>query len=178
MAKNMQKKAVFNWSGGKDSALALYKVLARDEYEVISLLTTINTDSKRSSMHGIPAALLQAQAESIGIPIHLIETSPDSGMENYEQAMKVAVEHFTALGVTHFIFGDIFLADVKAYREKQLQEYGITVVEPLWLRTTEQIMEEFLASGLQTIIVTVTADVLEKEFIQRKIDRDFFKTLT
>ena len=170
-------KAVFNWSGGKDSALALYKVLKDEKYEVVALLTTVNSESHRSTMHAIPVSLLEKQAESIGIPLYIVDVVPDGGIGNYEAGMKRAVEYFKNMGATHFIFGDIFLHDVKSYREKQLQPYGIEVVEPLWGKTSEEIMDEFLASGLQTIVVTTMADILDDSYIGRLIDKDFVATL-
>ncbi len=167
------KKAVFNWSGGKDSALALQKILEDKDYEVLSLLTTVNSESNRSSMHAIPLSLLKKQAESIGIPLYMVEITPNSDGETYANAMRKAVGHFKTLGVRHFVFGDIFLHDVKSYREKQLNPYGIEVVEPLWGKSSGEIMNEFLASGLQTIIVTTMADVLDESFIGRRIDEAF-----
>jgi len=173
----MKKKAIFNWSGGKDSALALYKVLLSDEYEVISLLTTVNSKHQRSSMHAIPIALLQEQANSIGIPIHLIEYDPEKEMNGYENCMRQAVEHFKKQGVHHFIFGDIFLHDVRSYRETQLNPYGIEVVEPLWNMKTTEVMQEFLQSGLKTIVVTTTANLLDEKYIGRIIDQSFVDDL-
>lgn len=113
-------KAVFNWSGGKDSAHALLRAMQSGKYEIVALLTTVNRDTHRSTMHGIPTALLQAQADSIGIPLHIVDLTPKGNMEDYGAAMSHAVEHFKAQGVTCFIFGDIFLHDVRKYRERQL----------------------------------------------------------
>jgi uncharacterized protein (TIGR00290 family) len=173
----MKKKAVFNWSGGKDSALALYKVLQSDEYEVISLLTTVNSTNKRSSMHGIPVALLHEQANSIGLPLYLIEYAPEYEMKGYENAMLQAIEHFKKQDVNHFIFGDIYLHNVRSYREKQLNPHGIEVVEPLWNMTTDEVIQHFLQSGLETIIVTTMADLLDEKFIGRLLDLSFIKDL-
>lgn len=173
----MKKKAVFNWSGGKDSALALYKVLQADEYEVISLLTTVNRSNSRSSMHGIPVALLQAQADSLGIPLYILELDPEGEMKGYETSMLRAIEYFKSQGVAHFIFGDIFLHDVRSYRERQLRPHGIEVVEPLWNKTTHETMDEFLQSGLKTIVVTTMADLLDETYIRRLIDRPFVESL-
>ena len=172
-----RKKAVFNWSGGKDSALALQKVMEGNEYEIVSLLTTMNRESRRSSMHAIPLSLLEKQAERIGIPLYVAELLPHGDMRDYEATMQKAVLHFKEQGVTHFIFGDIFLHDVKSYREKQLEPYEIKVVEPLWGKTTVEIMDEFLASGLQTIVVTTMAEVLDRSFIGRRIDAGFVNSL-
>lgn len=170
-------KAVFNWSGGKDSALALQKAIKSEKYNIVALLTTVNKESERSTMHGIPMELLQQQAQSIGIPLHVVELAPKGGMIDYNEAMTKAVEHFKSMDVTHFIFGDIFLHDVKAYREKQLEPLGITVVEPLWGKSSPEIMEEYLQSGLKTVVVTTTASSLGKEWIGRIIDRQFVDEL-
>lgn len=173
----MKKKAVFNWSGGKDSALALQKVLQEEQYEVVALLTTVNHHTGASSMHLIPEELLEAQAASIGIPLRTVRLASEGGLEGYEEAMTEVVEEFKAQGVRHFIFGDILLHDVKAYREKQLHPVGIEVVEPLWDKTTEEVMEEFLASGLQTLVVVTQADVLDERFVGRILNRDFVREL-
>jgi diphthamide synthase (EF-2-diphthine--ammonia ligase) len=106
------KKAVFNWSGGKDSALALQKVLEEKEFEVISLLTTMNAETSKSSMHAVPLEILERQADSVGIPLYTVVSS--TKLKNYDSTMSEAVHHFKVLGVNHFIFGDIFLSDVKA----------------------------------------------------------------
>ena len=108
------KKAVFNWSGGKDSALALQKVLEEKEFEVIALLTTMNEETAKSSMHSIPLEILERQADSIGIPLYAVTSS--TMLKNYEEKIQEAVKHFKEQGVKHFIFGDIFLSDVKIIR--------------------------------------------------------------
>lgn len=171
-----RKKAVFNWSGGKDSALALYKIMQDETYDVVSLLTTVNRHSGRSTMHGIPTSLLMKQAESIGLPLYIVDLTPKGDMIDYETAMNTAVSYFLKQGVHHFVFGDIFLHDVRSYREKQLSPYGITVVEPLWNKTSEQIMDEFLKSGLQTVIVTITEGSVSEALIGCVIDRELIES--
>lgn len=170
-------KAVFNWSGGKDSAHALLRAMESGCYEIVALLTTVNRDTYRSTMHGIPLALLEVQAASIGIPLYIVDLTPKGNMEDYSSAMLQAVQHFKTLGVTHFIFGDIFLHDVRQYREQQLVPHGIEVVEPLWGETSEKVMEDFLLSGLKTIIVTTMADGLGVTAIGKLIDRNFVASL-
>lgn len=172
-----RKKTVFNWSGGKDSALALHLLLQDDSYEVISLLTTVDKEASRSSMHDIPLSLLHRQAESIGLPLYTVELLTRSGMADYGEAMLRAVEHFKAQGATHFAFGDIFLYDVKSYRESKLGPQGIEVVEPLWGLNSEEVMAKFLASGLETVIVTTNADILGEAYIGRKIDAGLIASL-
>lgn len=171
-------KAVFNWSGGKDSAHALLRAIETGCYEIVALLTTVNRDTHRSTMHGIPLPLLEKQAASIGIPLYIVDLTPKGNMEDYSSAMSQAVLHFKALGVTHFIFGDIFLHDVRRYREQQLAPYDIKVVEPLWGQPSEKVMEDFLSSGLKTIIVTTMADGLGAAAIGKLIDREFVSSLS
>lgn len=170
-------KAVFNWSGGKDSAHALLRAMQSGKYEIVALLTTVNRDTHRSTMHGIPTALLQAQADSIGIPLHIVDLTPKGNMEDYGAAMSHAVEHFKAQGVTCFIFGDIFLHDVRKYRERQLAPHGIGVAEPLWGESSGGVMHDFLASGLRTVIVTTMADSLGADAVGREIDPAFMASL-
>ena len=170
-------KAVFNWSGGKDSAHALLRVFEEGRYEVVALLTTVNRDTQRSTMHALPVALLERQAQAIGIPLYVVDLTPKGNMEDYSSAMERAAKHFRDQGIRHFIFGDIFLHDVRSYREKQLAPLGIEVVEPLWGKSSAQVIEEFLQTDLQTIVVTTTASVLGREAIGRSIDRDFISSL-
>ena len=141
-------KAVFNWSGGKDSALALLTALRSEKYDVVSLLTTVSGADGRSTMHAIPERVLRAQAASIGIPLCTVNVTPGGEPEHDTHAMRLAAERFRAQGVTRFIFGDIFLHDVRTYREERLRPYGIEVVEPLWELSPQEAMEAFLASDL------------------------------
>lgn len=175
--KTKRIKAVFNWSGGKDSAHALLRAQQSDAYEIVALLTTVNRLTHRSTMHGIPLSLLKVQADSIGIPLYVVDLTPKGNMEDYGAAMSRAVEHFKAQGVTHFIFGDIFLHDVRKYREDQLAPHGIDVVEPLWGKASEEVIADFLKSGLRTVIVTTMADGFGEATIGREIDREFIDSL-
>lgn len=167
---NHKPKAVFNWSGGKDSALALQQTLQTNQLEVVSLLTTINEATSLSSIHGIPLEILHQQADSIGIPLYTVSLSPD--LKEYDRKMEEAVVHFTKQGVTHFIFGDIFLSDVKAYRENKLNPFGIEVVEPLWNKTSKAIIAEFLQSGIKTKIIVTQADKLDATYVGKELDSD------
>ena len=160
---NIRKKAVFNWSGGKDSALALYKVLQQNQFDVVALLTTVNEETELSSMHAIPHSLLLKQAESIGIPLYPVFLPKH--LQIYEQRMKDAANHFKAQGIEHFIFGDIYLTDVRKYREDRLHPLGIEVVEPLWNPNSNEVMQDFLASGIKTQIIVTDASKLGKAFI-------------
>lgn len=165
-----RKKAVFNWSGGKDSALALQKVLQEDVFDVVSLLTTINEETLTSSIHSIPVELLKRQADSIGIPLYTVLFAKD--LANYDDKMRETVDHFKRLDVTHFIFGDIFLADIKTYRENKLNPLEIEVVEPLWNKSSAEIMDDFIKSGIKSKIIVAQADKLDETFIGKDLDQN------
>lgn len=167
-----KKKAVFNWSGGKDSALALQMILNADEFEVIALLTTVYEETLKSSMHGIPLELLNRQAESIGIQLCPVYLDPNGRSEQME---KIVLD-YKEQGVTHFVFGDIFLEDIKAYRESKLNPHGIEVVEPLWGKTSEEVMEAFFASGIQSKIIVTQADKLDETYIGKDLSPDLIAT--
>lgn len=164
------KKAVFNWSGGKDSALALQKVILEKEFDVIALLTTIDREANASTLHAIPVHLLQAQADSLGIPLYIVKLN--SKLQDDEQEMLKAINHFKTLGVSHFIFGDIFLDYVKTYREEKLNPFGIEVVMPLWGKTSEEVIAEYLESGIEAKIIVTDASKLDENFIGKKLTPD------
>ena len=166
-----------NWSGGKDAAHALWRVMQSGEYEVVALLTTTNRETRLSTMHNLPTALLQAQSESIGIPLDLVELKPAGNLQDYTATMEKVLQKYQALGVTHFIYGDIFLHDIRKYRETTLAPYGITLVEPLWGPSSRDIIEAYLDTGLQTIIVTTEETGLGMGAIGKKIDREFIQSL-
>ncbi|MBX2950402.1 MAG: adenine nucleotide alpha hydrolase [Crocinitomicaceae bacterium] len=161
----VKKKAVFNWSGGKDSALALSMVLNDDAFEVVALLTTVYAATSKSLMHGIPLELLTRQAESIGIPLQPVYLDADGRSDR----MEAIVMKYKEQGVTHFVFGDIFLEDIKAYRESKLHPYGIEVVEPLWGKTSEEVMNAFFATGIRSTIVVTQADKLDETYIGKDL---------
>lgn len=170
-------KAFFNWSGGKDSALALYHAQKNGLYSVEKLLTNINGKHRRISMHGVGEELLEQQAESIGLPLQKIILSEEPSMQEYEQQMKKNLMALKKESFTHAIFGDIFLEDLKAYREKQLATIGLTATFPIWKRDSIELIHEFIDLGFKTILVCIKADLLPKEFAGRVIDRDFLKDL-
>ncbi len=173
----MKRKTYFNWSSGKDSALALYKMQQQPEYEVDLLVTTTNKDFGRVSMHGLREELLQKQAVAIGLPLQTIPFSAEVTMDAYSEIMKKAMQRLTTKGYTHGVFGDIFLEDLKAYRDGKLAEVGITGVYPLWKQDTKKLMQEFLSLGFKAITVCVNAKLLGKEFVGRVIDQPFIDDL-
>jgi uncharacterized protein (TIGR00290 family) len=170
-------KAFFNWSGGKDSALALYHAQNSGLFSVEKLLTNINGKHRRISMHGVREELLEQQAKSIGLPLQKIILPEEPSMQEYEQKMKDNLLALKKENFTHAIFGDIFLEDLKAYREKQLATIGLTAAFPIWKRDSIELIQEFIDLGFKTILVCIKADLLPKEFAGRIIDRDFLKDL-
>ncbi|MBD3904689.1 diphthine--ammonia ligase [Chryseobacterium sp. Ch-15] len=173
----MKPKALFNWSSGKDSALALYKTLKEDQFEVITLLTSINKEFQRISMHGVHVSLLEKQAESLGFPLIKMEIPKEPSMEEYSEIMSKTMNEIKSQGVTHSIFGDIFLEDLRKYRENQLQPIGMEGVFPLWKQNTTELINEFLSLGFKTIVTCVNETYLDKSFAGRIIDTDFIKDL-
>lgn len=170
-------KAFFNWSGGKDSALALYHAQKSGEFSIDKLLTNINGKHRRISMHGVREELLDEQAKAIGIPLQNIILPEEPSIQEYEQLMEANLQTLKKENFTHAIFGDIFLEDLKTYREKQLSTLSLTAVFPIWKRDTIELMHEFIDLGFKTVLVCIKADLLPKEFAGRIIDRDFLKDL-
>ncbi len=166
-----------NWSGGKDSSLALHTILSEQLYDVKALVTTVNAQHRRISMHGVRESLLEQQAEAIGIPLHKIIVPDSPSMSDYEAAMANGLKPLLDQGVSHSIFGDIFLEDLRQYRENKLKEFSLTGIFPLWKKDTKALVENFIDLGFKTIVVCTQADKLDSSFTGRVIDRDFLKDL-
>jgi len=171
------KKTYFNWSTGKDSALALHTILNQHQFSIDKLVTTVNESFERVSMHGVPEKLLEKQAESIGIPLRKIYIPRDVSMQQYNEIMLKYTRKLVAEGYEYSVFGDIFLDDLKEYREKQLSEVNLKAVFPLWKRDTKEIMEEFISSGFKAVSVCVNANLLGERFVGREINQDFVNDL-
>jgi uncharacterized protein (TIGR00290 family) len=166
-----------NWSGGKDSSLCLQRIMTEGQFQVDYLLTSVNSVHNRISMHGVRRELLEAQVHSIGIPLQTIELPEQPGMNEYEQAMMEKILDLKKKGSTHAIFGDIFLEDLRRYREEKLQALDIHCEFPLWKVPTPQLMKEFIGLGFQAIIVCVNEKYLDKSFCGRLIDESFLEDL-
>jgi len=171
------KKAFFNWSSGKDSALALYKILEQKEYDVQTLLTNVNEDFSRISMHGLREELLDEQVKQIGLPIEKLYFPADVTMDMYNDKMRTKLTDFKSKGLDYSIFGDIFLEDLKKYRDTKLTEVSLTGVYPIWKIETKNVIKEFLDLGFKAITVCVNDKLLGEEFVGRVIDEDFIKDL-
>ncbi|HPS46436.1 MAG TPA: diphthine--ammonia ligase [Bacteroidales bacterium] len=170
-------KAIFNWSGGKDSALALYKIQIEKKIEVSSLLTTLNKKNKRVSGHGIRESMLDLQSKNMSIPINKIFLPEDVSNETYEKMMKEYWEKKKNEGINYCISGDIFLEDVKEYREKQLSMMDIQSVFPLWKMNSNDVLKEFIDLGFKSIVVCINEKYLDSSFVGRIINADFVADL-
>ena len=170
-----RKVSLFNWSGGKDSTLALHHILENGNYDLRYLLTTVNEAFNRVSMHGVREDLLITQANSIGIPLYQVRLPDSPDMAVYERNMQKHLASMKSIGITHAIFGDIFLEDLRIYRETQLAEIGIEAVFPLWKKDTTAIINEFISLGYQTIVVCAKEGL--EELCGRVIDTSFIADL-
>jgi uncharacterized protein (TIGR00290 family) len=171
------KKAIFNWSGGKDSALALHKVLTQNDYEVHSLLTSLNHETQRISMHGVRLELLRKQAKSIGLTLHTFSLPATPNNSAYEEELKQAMNSFKKQGIDYSVFGDINLEDLRKYREERTAKINMQAVFPLWQQSTSKLVEQFIGSGFKAIVTAVDASKLSKSFVGRIIDYDFINEL-
>lgn len=171
------KKAVFNWSGGKDSALALYEFKKDSTFEVAELITNVARNINRVSAHGISVDLIQKQAEAIGIPLHLMMLPEYTDMDEYNKITENRYKYYKSLGITDAVFGDILLEDLKVYRENQLQPLGFNLHFPLWQRNTRQAVLDFIDAGFKAVVVALNSQVLDKSFIGREINHQFLKDL-
>jgi uncharacterized protein (TIGR00290 family) len=166
----MPPKALIAWSSGKDSAWALHVVRQSGDYDVVGALTTVNRTFARVAMHGVRQELLEMQIAAAGLKPVLVHIPHPCTNDIYEQAMAEAVAQAKADGITHIIFGDLFLEDIRAYRVEKLKETGITPVFPLWLKPTDALARDMIAGGLQAHLSTVDLKKLSADFAGRCFD--------
>lgn len=173
----MRDKLVFNWSGGKDSALCLHKILEEGQFDLLCLLTSINESYQRVSMHGLRVELLEKQAKSIGLPLKkmLMPEMPD--MAAYERIMESTLRDLMTQGATGSVFGDIFLEDLRSYREHKLSELDLRGIFPLWKIPSTELVQTFLRLGFKSITTCVSEKYLDKSFAGRVLDESFFRDL-
>ncbi len=174
---SLKEKIIFNWSGGKDSALCLYKIMQQKQYDILCLLTSVSEPYQRVSMHGVRVDVLEAQAKSIGLPLHKMFIPDMPSMEVYEKVMMTTLQSLIAQGATASIFGDIFLEDLRAYRELQLSKIDLKGIFPLWKIDTITLVREFIDSGFKAITTCVNDKYLDKSFVGRIIDDEFINEL-
>ncbi len=172
-----KQRVLFCWSGGKDSALCLHRVLSSGRYEVVALLTTLNEHYRRISMHGVREELLEAQAQSIGLPLEKMAVSLRSTNEEYADTMRAILLRYKALGVEHVVYGDIFLEDLRRWREDNLAQVGMKGVFPLWKIDTTQLISEFVGLGFRAVLCCINDSYLGEADAGRELNSEFVKTL-
>ena len=163
-------KALLSWSSGKDSAYALAEVRRADDIEIVGLLTTVSAAYDRVAMHGVRRDLLERQAEAAGLPLLAIDLPTPCSNAEYEAALGKALEKARADDIVHVVFGDLFLEDIRAYREQQLAAHWMTGVYPLWGRDTAKLAREMVASGLRAHLACIDPRHLDRAFAGRVFD--------
>jgi uncharacterized protein (TIGR00290 family) len=170
-------KALISWSSGKDSAFALHEVRRASEFEIVGALTTVTETFERVAIHGVRQEILRAQCAAAGLPQRVVPIPYPCPNEIYEARIGEAVAQAVADGVSHMIFGDLYLADIRAYREQKLAGTGITPVFPLWERPTDTLARAMIESGMEAYLATVDLKKLPAEFAGRKFDAQLLADL-
>lgn len=173
----MSIPVVMSWSGGKDSALALDVLGDDDRFEVVALLTTLTREYDRIAMHGVRRDLLVQQADAIGLPLAEVWISSGAGNSEYEEAMADAFTQFRDRGVSTVAFGDLFLQDIREYRERLIEGLGMTPVFPLWGRDTTELAQDFVGRGFRAVTCCVDTEVLPASCCGRELTEEFFSEL-
>jgi len=166
----MGERVLLSWSGGKDSALALHELSRSGEYDVAALLTTVTEGTHRVGMHAVPRELVAAQADALGIALREIAIPPFPPNEVYEARLQSVLEEYAALGIRRVAFGDLFLEDIREYREGTLARLGMSGLYPIWKRDTAALAREFVALGFRAVLVCVDLRALDRSFAGRLLD--------
>jgi uncharacterized protein (TIGR00290 family) len=171
------KRILVSWSGGKDSAMALSEIQRARDFDVAALVTTVTKDYDRISMHGVRRSLLRRQADSLGLTLEEVFITKDASNTEYEAAMERTLSAYRDAGITSVVFGDIFLEDLKAYREEKLRLLNMDALFPIWKRDTTRLAREFIDMGFKAITTCVDTHVLGEDFVGREIDAAFLADL-
>ena len=172
------KRVMLSWSSGKDSAWSLYQLQNDPEVEVVGLMTTVNAAANRVAMHAVRTELLESQARAADLPLFSIPLPWPCSNADYEEIMtKVVVEIREKYQATHVAFGDLFLEDIRAYREKQMQDSGLELMFPLWQNDTKLLADEMIAAGLKAVLTCIDPKQLDLNFAGKKFDQDLVNSL-
>ena len=173
----MSRRVLLSWSSGKDSAWTLHMLREDPDVEIVGLLTTVNTTHGRVAMHSTRLAIVEAQARAVGLPLHVIPLPWPCSNEVYERAMRGAIEDGLKSGATHVAFGDLFLEEVRRYREERMKASGLELLFPLWGRPTRALAEEMIASGLRARLTCVDPKKLKRSFAGREFSAELLRDL-
>lgn len=165
------------WSGGKDAALTLEALRGDDAYAVEALVTTIVEEVETVTMHGVPRALIEAQADALGLPLHVMRVPPSPSNATYEERLERALAPLLAREITTVAVGDLFLEDIRAYREGVLRRIGAEPLFPIWARDTEKLARHFIETGFRAIVTSVDTAQLDDAFVGRSFDEHFLRDL-
>lgn len=166
-----------SWSTGKDSAWAYHKISQQQEYDIAGLFCTVNKQYSRTAMHAVRIELLQMQAESVGLPLEIIEIPYPCSNEAYESIMQTFIDKVKLLGVECFVFGDLYLQDIRDYRVSKLHGTGIEAVFPLWKIPTQQLAHEMINGGLKAVVTCIDPKQLDAQYVGKIFNHDFIKSL-
>lgn len=173
----MKRKTLMSWSSGKDSAWALYNLQQDPEIDLVGLFCTVNKEFNRVAMHGVRVELLQKQAQSIGLPLEILEIPNPCSNSEYEAVMGQFVDRAKSNKVEHFAFGDLFLEDIRHYREEKLKDSGISPIFPIWGIPTDMLVRQMISGGLKTVITCIDPKQISKEFVGKELDESFLSAL-
>jgi len=171
------ERVLVSWSGGKDSTLALNEIVKNGTYRVAALVTTVTADYDRISMHGVRRALLEQQAASLGLPLEKVFIPSNASNAVYEQNFESVLAKYAGQGVQKVVFGDLFLEDLRKYREERLASVGMSGVFPIWMRGTKELAKSLISLGFKAITTCVDTNVLDKDFVGRLVDEKFLADL-
>jgi uncharacterized protein (TIGR00290 family) len=171
------EQVLVSWSGGKDSAMALWDILMGGHYEVAALVTTVSSDYERISIHGVRRSLLEEQAATLGFVLEEVFIPKQATNAQYESSMSAVLSKYYAQGVSTVVFGDIFLEDLRSYREDTLGHLGLQALFPIWKVETVELAHRFIDAGFKAITTCVDTNVLGKEFVGREYNQDFLEEL-
>lgn len=173
----MKRKTLMSWSSGKDSAWALQQLLKNPDYVVVGLFSTINKNVDRVAMHGVRVELLKAQANSIGLPVEIIELPDPCSNDDYENIMNAFIDKAKADNIECIAFGDLFLKEIRKYREDQLRDSGIEAIFPIWGIPTSELSNILIENGIKTIISCVDSEQIPEDFAGKNYNHDFLESL-
>ncbi len=171
------ENVLVSWSGGKDGAFALYEILESQKYRIAALLTTVTEDYDRISMHGVQRILLERQVDSLGFPLEEVYISKNVSNEEYESNMVRVLTRYKEAGVTSVVFGDIFLEDLREYRESNLAKIGMKGIFPLWKKDTQELAHSLMLLGFKAVTTCVDTNALDRRFVGKVIDEQFLSEL-